>query len=166
LKTNKSERQLHRGTTGIPLITDRFDSLEQLDEFSRSFQEPPNDHRLNLSYFYSAMAGCSQISCTHGFFSWDQYQQCSSSNDKPNSNYLTNYFTCKQAGSQMICNTFTSQLSSGTTFVLNNDAIWQLLSTYTYIHLYSLTKVCTYTYNNPDCTIYTSNNNHHQAAMS
>ena len=30
---------------GIPLITDRFDSLEQLDEFSRSFLEDLNDHR-------------------------------------------------------------------------------------------------------------------------
>ena len=53
---------------GIPLITGRFDSLEQLDEFSKSFQEAPNDHRSNLSNFYSTMVGCSRTSCTYRFF--------------------------------------------------------------------------------------------------
>nr|AFK48829.1 unknown [Lotus japonicus] len=32
------------------------------------------------------MVSCSRTSGTHRFF-WDQYQQCSSSNDKPNPNY-------------------------------------------------------------------------------
>ncbi|XBI28360.1 hypothetical protein VPH35_052602 [Triticum aestivum] len=53
---------------GIPLITDCFDSLEQLDEFSRSFLEALNNHRSNLSYFYSAMAGYSRTSWTYSFF--------------------------------------------------------------------------------------------------
>nr|XP_027187174.1 LOW QUALITY PROTEIN: uncharacterized protein LOC113785018 [Cicer arietinum] len=52
---------------GIPLITGRFDSLEQLDEFIR----------------WLAVHGLAVPTVLF----WDRYQQCSSSNDKPNPNY-------------------------------------------------------------------------------
>lgn len=55
---------------GIPLITGRFDSFlwNNSKNLVDPFRRPSNDHRSNLSNFYSTMVGCSRISCTYRFF--------------------------------------------------------------------------------------------------
>ncbi|KAH0438884.1 hypothetical protein IEQ34_025995 [Dendrobium chrysotoxum] len=63
-------------------IKNCFDSLEQLDEFSKSFFWFPMTIDRTYPIFYSAMVGCSRT----GLYLLFSFRQCSSSNDKPNSN--------------------------------------------------------------------------------
>ncbi|KAH0448003.1 hypothetical protein IEQ34_023168 [Dendrobium chrysotoxum] len=66
---------------GIPLRT-VFDSLEQLDEFSKSFFWFPMTIDRTYPIFTVRWLAVHGLAVPTG-----QYQQCSSSNDKPNSNY-------------------------------------------------------------------------------